>query len=280
MKNGYNVTVINYADSNFTDAQRLNTWTARHIGKADRVIEFGPNDIDQDFRNAHVDILRHEKGGGYWLWKPYIVYHSLLKAYDGDYIFYLDSGCIFLKRLCLFVDFMKSKNLNLLCFYTPFPEIEWDKKVLFDKYSDYFDIEKNILQIEGEYICLRKCPDTVAIVKEWLDSCTIAENILDLDLNLGENHRHDQSNFSLVCKKHGIKAFSNPSNRYVKKNFDGKLLQFYKNENEMKKYKKYFFSLEEIPGTKCAIFSHSRRNAPLYLLRVLKTMFQSLYKPY
>lgn len=273
MNKDYKVTAICYADENFSDAQKLNIWTAKHIAKADYTISYGPDDIDSDFRHLHADIFKYPKGGGYWLWKPYIIYHTLRKVKDGEYVFYLDSGCMFLKPIGPFIKFMKSNNISLLCFYTPFPEHDWDKKKLFEKYDGTFDIQDNLLQIEGGYICLQKCPETMKIISEWLDSCCIAENLLDLDLADGEQHRHDQSNFSLVCKKYGIKAYKNPSNRYLYKNFDNTLKDFYINAAEMKKYKDLYFSLEEIPGIANSIFCHSRRNASLYLLRVLKSIY-------
>lgn len=268
-----NVIAINYADNNFTDAQKLNSWTAKYIGKANKVVSYGPDDIDKDFRDVHDDILSRSKGGGYWLWKPYIIYKTLMNIKEGSYLFYLDSGCIFLKPIHLFIDFMKSRKIDFLCFYTPFPEKEWDKEILFEKYLSDFNLEEDILQIEGEYVCLRKCNETLNIIKEWLDSCCIAENLLDDDLKPNENHRHDQSNFSLVCKKHGIKAYRNPSNRYLYDLFDEVLINFYRSKSDMEKYKNLYFTLEEVPGTTCSIFSHSRKNANFYLLRVLKSMY-------
>ena len=274
MKKDYTVTAICYADENFSDAQRLNSWTAKYIGKADKTILFGPDNVDEAFRKEHADILKYEKGGGYWLWKPYIIYHTLLKAGEGEYIFYLDSGCIFLKPLHIFIDFMKSKDIEILCFYTPFPEMEWDKKILFDKYANTFDWKENILQIEAEFICIRKSSKTVKIIREWLGSCSIAENILDHDLQPGENHRHDQSNFSLVCKKNNIAAYRNPSNRYLFDLFEETLSVYYRSESDMKKYKKIYFAQEEIPGAEFSVFSHARRNSAFYLLRAAKSMLQ------
>jgi hypothetical protein len=280
MKKDYTVTAICYSDENFSDAQKLNIWAAKHIGKADKTIAFGPDDIDDVFREEHSDILKFRRGGGYWIWKPYVIYNALIKAEEGEYIFYFDSGCVLLKPLHIFIDFMKSKSIDLLCFYTPFPEIDWDKKILYDKYASTFNLKENIFQIEGAYICVQKNNRTLKIIKEWLDSCSIAENLLDHDLKPMENHRHDQSNFSLVCKKNGVTAYRNPSNRYLYELFDETLNRYYRSESDMKKYKEMYFSLEEVPGTEFSIFSHSRKNSAFYLLRVFKTMllFQKRFR--
>ena len=59
MKKDYTVTAICYADENFSDAQRLNSWTAKNIGKADKTILFGPDNVDEAIRKEHADILKY-----------------------------------------------------------------------------------------------------------------------------------------------------------------------------------------------------------------------------
>ena len=65
------VIAVNYADKKFQRAQKLNSRSARQWG-ADKVIEYGPKDIDEAFRRHNEEILNAPRGGGYYLWKPYI----------------------------------------------------------------------------------------------------------------------------------------------------------------------------------------------------------------
>lgn len=69
---GAMIIAANYADRKFQRAQRLNSKTARQWG-ADRVIEYTPGDIDPAFRAANREILDNPRGGGYYLWKPYVL---------------------------------------------------------------------------------------------------------------------------------------------------------------------------------------------------------------
>ena len=151
MKRTYKITAINYADKNFTDAQRYNSWTAKYIGRADIVIAYGPNDIDLGFKERNSQILAFPKGGGYWLWKPYFIYKTLRTVQDGEYVFYLDSGCIFMKPISVFTDFMQNQKIDLLCFSSPFLEKSWDKNALLNKYINMVDIQKNDLQFHFLY---------------------------------------------------------------------------------------------------------------------------------
>ena len=49
--------LINYADKNYKQAQCLNSWTGKILGKFDKVLSFGPDDIDIEFRNKIIDSI-------------------------------------------------------------------------------------------------------------------------------------------------------------------------------------------------------------------------------
>ena len=90
---------MNYSNIKFRKAQRVNTWSAKHIAKFDKIFEYNESDIPKDFYEKHKNILDVPRGGGLWLWKPYIVKDALSKIEDGDILFYCDSGAFFLGTL-------------------------------------------------------------------------------------------------------------------------------------------------------------------------------------
>lgn len=55
------VIAVNYADKKFQRAQKLNSRSARQWG-ADKVIEYGPKDIDEAFRRHNEEILNAPRG--------------------------------------------------------------------------------------------------------------------------------------------------------------------------------------------------------------------------
>ena len=79
------IIAVNYADRKFQKAQKLNSRTARQWG-ADRVIEYGPDDIDEVFRRRNKEILDTPRGGGYYLWKPYFYRKAYDELGEGDYL--------------------------------------------------------------------------------------------------------------------------------------------------------------------------------------------------
>ena len=48
--------------------------------------------LDDEFVNKYLNILKHERGGGYWLWKINIINKTLKEMKDNDILLYMDAG--------------------------------------------------------------------------------------------------------------------------------------------------------------------------------------------
>ena len=75
--------LVNYATLEFARYRRLSSVTGRRSGGFGRVLEFAPADLDADFRQRHAALLAVPRGGGYWIWKPYVIERAL-RTLDGD----------------------------------------------------------------------------------------------------------------------------------------------------------------------------------------------------
>ena len=49
-------------------------------------------DLSKSFVDKYFKILKNSVGGGYWLWKPYVIQDVLSKTNENDIILYLDAG--------------------------------------------------------------------------------------------------------------------------------------------------------------------------------------------
>ncbi|MFG6367054.1 MAG: hypothetical protein K1W16_01260 [Lachnospiraceae bacterium] len=213
------IIAINYADKNFQRAQKLNSKTARQWG-ADKVIEYGPKDIDEAFFRRNREILTSPRGGGYYLWKPYFY----RKAYDelgaGDYLVYIDSGAVYVNKIQYLIDCMEHEKVPIMIFSLEQERIE-KKSTKRDAFvltgcdeAKYTDTPQSI----GGYLVCKKAPQVQAYLDEVLqyaqDSRIISDrpNVMGLP-NYKEftDHRHDQSVISLMSKKYGFKRFRDPS---------------------------------------------------------------------
>lgn len=209
--------VINYANQDYKAAQHYNTLTAYKKGNADKVIEYGPDDLELDFVERYSGILNKKRGGGYWLWKPYIINRTIQMAEEGDYIFYTDSGSYFINSMDLLISQMKKDKQSIMSFLLPLEEIKFTKRDIIEFFG-MWDNRKNLgNQRLATFILLRKNKFTVAFFQEYLNCATHGLLITDSksdkqpeDDEFIEN-RHDQSIFSMLCKKYEIPAYRDPS---------------------------------------------------------------------
>lgn len=210
--------LINYANAEFRKSQQLNSQTGRDVGKFDEVISYSPQDIDAEFRERNKHILKQVKGNGYWLWKPYFIHRALQQLRDGDILFYSDSGAYFTADVAPLTDLLDRSGRDLVVFELQQIEKHWTKRdafILMDCDSPEFTDTKQRL---ATFSIWRKSKFTMDLIEEYLELAQDERLITDLENQCGQpndpefkNHRHDQSIFSLLSKKHGIEAHRDPS---------------------------------------------------------------------
>lgn len=207
---------INYADANFEKVRKFNTKTAYSKGQADKVIEYSPSDLDEEFVKKNKKILSYKRGVGLWLWKPYVILKTLKQIDEGDYLFYCDAGAIYVNKIQYLIDCMEKYQQSIMLFELPLLERQFTKKETF-YFMNYDDYEQN--QILAGYILLKKNSFSESFISEWLTYCE-DERILSpkyfLD-NIDEfedfvAHREDQSVLSILVRKHNLPVFRDPSN--------------------------------------------------------------------
>lgn len=213
------IIAINYADKSFAKAQKLNLKTAIKWG-ADRTIAYTPDDIDEDFKQRNKDILSAKKGNGYYLWKPYFLNKAYKELEEGDYLIYTDAGSVYVNKIQYLIDCMERENMDIMVFSLENEMLEKkytkrDAFVLMDCDSDKY---ANTPQSIGGYVILKKSVFVEKFIAEDLEYAQDKRIISELENMQGlpnyegfVAHRHDQSVWSLMVKKYGIKRFRDPS---------------------------------------------------------------------
>jgi len=196
---------INYASNGFLNSQKEGLRTAKIFNF--ETFGYSEKDIDREFLNKNSKILSSNRGGGYWLWKPYTILDMLNKLDDNDYLIYMDSGANLVSDPSNYLDLIDEKGI--LAFSMVQKTSKWTKGdcfYLLDKELKFKDVN----QLQGTYIFLKKNEFSLNFVKKWLDYCTNENLITDLPNiymnNLSDfiDHRHDQSIFSLLAYKENI----------------------------------------------------------------------------
>lgn len=180
------------------------------------IIIFDKKDISPEFIEKNKEILDCERGGGYWLWKSYIICKTLddETIQQGDLLFYMDSKYFFLEPFeGLYLDKMKDRDIlvwqNKPC--EPVYQMkEWCKMDVVNALNIYDAVFNDNISIGwAGAIVLRKNEKTMQIMREWLNYCCNYQLITDNPSILPESpffveHRHDQSILSAVLHLHEI----------------------------------------------------------------------------
>ena len=188
--------------------------SVQKYGPEFKIVVFNKDQIDKEFAEKHKSILTMRRGGGYWLWKPYIINTILTQMKEGDIVFYLDSKYSFTDQISkLYADYMKDHEI-LLWHNKPneptFYMKNWckmDVVLKFDMYSKVFI--DNVLDSWAGAMVIKKTANTTKYIQEWLDIAGVYENITDSPSVIRNNsdfreHRHDQSMLSVVVHKYDI----------------------------------------------------------------------------
>lgn len=211
------VVSINYSDDKYKKNQSFNSWTAKKIGKVDKVISYSPADVDREFYNANKELFSQKRGGGLWLWKPYVILKTLKEMEEDDYLLYVDSGMFFKKNIKGLIDKLIGSKQNIMLFELPLLEIQWTKKQVFEYFNiiDHDFLYSN--QLMASTMCFKKCNETILFVEKWLLLCQektllLPNTTCEQQFEKFISHREDQSIISVLGKLHNLKPFSDPTN--------------------------------------------------------------------
>jgi len=203
-----------YDDNNHNEYLDKLLASVEDYGKKFKIIRFNKNDINKEFIKKNKSILGFYRGGGYWLWKPYIINKLLKKIKDDDLIFYLDSKYYFLEDFTnLYLDYMKNNDL-LVWKNKPNESINfmknWCKMDVINKYNMYDKIfNENVEDCWAGALIIKKNQNSIKYMEEWLEMCTNFDDITDSpskskNCDLFIEHRHDQSLLSIIIYKYNL----------------------------------------------------------------------------
>jgi hypothetical protein len=226
---------ITYGNDRFKNSKARIKKEAERFGEFDTITVYGPDDIDADFKIRFAKILRKNRGGGFWIWKPYIVNKRFQEIKDGEYLIFIDAGCtINMKgkdRFREYISLLRDSDKGFISFQMSHIEKVWGVVEVFN----YFKIGlKSKAANSGQYLVgvliIKKNKNSSTIIQKWLKTLyddpwlfTNRYHRSPLNKNRPEfkENRYEQSSLSLLRKIHGSIVLANevPSGRIVGKRF-------------------------------------------------------------
>ena len=210
---------ITYGNSFFRRQLKLNNKSAIEVGEVDEHYEYGPKDIDHEFKKKNKGIFSRGRGNGYWIWKSYFINKTMIEKLNyGDYLIYSDSGLLFMNSSHLLVNFLEEQKANMWAYKLTILEKSYTKRdafILMDADTPYYyDTNQYMAGIQ----IYKKSNYTVKFIQEWLNYCQDERIITGIKNTLGHHNypgfienRHDQTVLSILIKKYG-EANSGSSN--------------------------------------------------------------------
>jgi hypothetical protein len=205
---------ITYGDERFKEALKRIGKEAKQLRIFDKIILYTPKDLPTFIKAS--PLMAFQKGGGYWIWKPYIIWKTLQNCNDDDIVIYADAGC------CLQQSEEWERNFNLMKdfhalvfqyqenvdynwqphFHCSSPKIKyWTKKTTIDYFNAFFgnDSWQEQNKIWGGASFFRN--QQGKLINQWLTISLLHPELLcdpyGMELNNQDSHfvvhRHDQS---------------------------------------------------------------------------------------
>jgi hypothetical protein len=210
--------LVNYANFRYKTAQKKNKITGLTFGGFDKVLSYTNRSIDKKFYRENREILTQERGNGYWLWKPYFIKKALDQVDMGDYVFYCDSGAHFINSVKPLIKLCNEFNTDIVSFELVHIEKYWTKRDAFLLMNcdspKYYDSPQRL----ACYSLWRKSAFSVKFIDEYVELSKDKRLLTDCENRVGalnydgfQDHRHDQSIFSLMLKKYNLIPFRDPS---------------------------------------------------------------------
>ena len=109
----------------------------------DSITLYDDTKITKEFKQKHKEVLSQQHGGGFWIWKFDIIKQKLNEIADGDYLVYLDAGCVInqagKERFYEYFNMLNDSSYGIISFRTNYKEYTWTTSQIFN----YFNINYN-----------------------------------------------------------------------------------------------------------------------------------------
>jgi len=212
-----NVHLTTFTDDRMTiSAQKCAQSGVQH--GADSYSIWTLHDLSAEFKETMADILRHEKGAGYYCWKPYIVHRVACRLKDGDIIVYCDAGNEWVGDMR---EAIKAMDQNILLFSNGWKHLDWCKmdalRAILPAFSNPAkpgDVGLHTIgqypQVQASTLFVRLTPETRKFIQEWY-AWSLMPGMVDNEPSVLSNvptfqeHRWDQSILCCLQIKYGYR---------------------------------------------------------------------------
>lgn len=229
------ITLLAFGTEDLVRSKKRLYFQAKESMYYDDIKILGPRDFDNKLTEEINFFLKQNKkrGYAYWYWKPNLIKNIMKNLEDNEIVQYIDLGCHIIKnknkRFHEYLDILIKKENWILPFQYHdhldkifdnliFPnreEFKFTKADLFDHFN-FLDnkIITNSPQFWAGNILFKKNNKSESFLQEWIEVMKNNFHLIDDSPSIIKDHdefienRHDQSVYSLLCKKYKLFSLS------------------------------------------------------------------------
>lgn len=165
------VYLISYADSADIFFQNRNAMHQSAINKGfDFIFNYRKELLDPEFVAEYADVFANQRGAGLWLWKPWIILHTLKQIPENAILVYGDSNTIFRRPIDDLVAAAHKHEIILLQHPTLSREQEAQLTTLENLDCNSEECRKGA-NVVACFMVLRNTQYTRDFIARWLDNC-------------------------------------------------------------------------------------------------------------
>ena len=199
--------LITYGNQNYQKAKERLILEAHQTQQFDVIKAYGPEDLPPQITSNPLFMC--EKGGGYWIWKSYIIHDMLSQIKENDIIIYVDAGCNLYPTDQWNHYFAIMQKYDLLAFCINCINKRFIKKDVIEYFTpNNGETWKHFYQIAGGILFVKKTDFSLNFTLNWkeLSSSNLVADVPPERL-ANENkgfigHRHDQAILTGLIYQH------------------------------------------------------------------------------
>jgi hypothetical protein len=213
--------LVTFATEDFASQREVLLESALRSGQFEDVIAWDESRLRSDPSLPGAPLLNHERGVGYWSWKPHIILDALESVDEGDVVVYTDvgryrGGYTVSRDISPLVSFCERHDGIFPGVVVPNfgPNSRWTRRdcfVLMDCDEPYFWDHP---QVQATFSIWLKTEHSLRFLSEWRTYCADVRIVGDGPNTCGlpnlpgfVDHRHDQSIVTNLALRRGVTPF-------------------------------------------------------------------------
>lgn len=205
---------ITYGTNRYSESKYRLKREVEQLNIFDSITLYDDKKLTKEFKEKHKEVLSQQHGGGFWIWKYDIIKQKLNEIADGDYLVYLDAGCVInqagKERFYEYFNMLNDSSYGIISFRMDHKEYVWTTSQIFNYFNINYNSEiGNSGQALGGILIMQKKPHLLKILDELYKVLDYDDKLFTNIYNKEKQHlgfkdnRHDQSISSILRKIHG-----------------------------------------------------------------------------